>query len=150
MPSARFRRVCWNTLKRWWIPFACSVLLVPHAVTLHAQQQDQSVIEALAGVLAVEDARTFGGPLLRNAARHPDPVVRRHAALALGRIGNRVGVPTLIQLLSDPDTVVQADAAYALGLLRDPRSIAPLRNFVLQAPPASQGDAHAEAVSAIT
>ncbi len=114
-----------------------------------AAAQDASVVDALAGVLAAEDARRYDGPLLSGAARHPSPQVRRRAALAIGRIGDRSGTPTVIELLADPDSSVQRDAAFALGLLRDPSALEELRDYVLLAPPATQHAAHLEAVTAI-
>ncbi|MBI4421395.1 MAG: HEAT repeat domain-containing protein, partial [Gemmatimonadetes bacterium] len=127
----------------------CSLLPAPGAGSARAQQPGEAVVQALAGILAVEDARNYDGPLLRNAARHPDALVRRHAALALGRIGARAGANVLLELLGDPDSTVQADAAFALGLLGDAASVTPLRNFVLHTAPAAQTEAHAEAVTAI-
>ncbi len=107
------------------------------------------MVDALAGILAAEDARRYDAPLLQSAAHHPDPIVRRRAALALGRIGDPAATSTLLELLTDPDSTVQQDAAFALGLLRDPAALARLRDLVLNTPPGEQGATHAEAVTAI-
>jgi cyclophilin family peptidyl-prolyl cis-trans isomerase/HEAT repeat protein len=123
--------------------------LVFLAPRLALAQHQEASIEALANVLAIEDARNYDGPVLRTAARNGDPIVRRHAALAIGRIGSPVGLPTLIQLLADPDSTVQADAAFALGLLRDSTAIQPLRALVFDPEPGAAQLPRAEAVSAI-
>jgi cyclophilin family peptidyl-prolyl cis-trans isomerase/HEAT repeat protein len=54
-----------------------------------------------------------------------DPRLRRRAAIAVGRVGLREGVPVLAPLLGDPDPEVRQAAAFALGLLGDPAA-APL------------------------
>jgi cyclophilin family peptidyl-prolyl cis-trans isomerase/HEAT repeat protein len=69
--------------------------------------------------------------LLAAAARYPDPVVRRHAAVAIGRIEATAGTPLLVELLADVDSTVQEEAAFALGLLGDPRAVPPLRDRAL-------------------
>lgn len=101
-------------------------------------------MDALAYVLAAEDARRWDGDLFQSASSYTDPVVRRHAALALGRIGNPAGVPILLELLTDPDSVVQQDAAFALGLIADPTALQQLQDVLLQST-----DADAEIVTAI-
>jgi cyclophilin family peptidyl-prolyl cis-trans isomerase/HEAT repeat protein len=45
--------------------------------------------------------------------------VRRRAALAIGRVGLREGVPPLAALLGDADAEVRQMAAFALGLIAD-------------------------------
>jgi len=106
-------------------------------------------VDALADVLAAEDARRWDGALFRSASNHTDPVVRRHAALAVGRIRNPAGVPILLELLTDPDSVVQQDAAFALGLIADPTSLQHLQDVLLQSTEAERTDADAEIVTAI-
>jgi cyclophilin family peptidyl-prolyl cis-trans isomerase/HEAT repeat protein len=114
-----------------------------------AAQQQEVVVEALAHILAAEDARTWDANLMRTAAADPEPIVRRHAALAMGRIGNRGALPILLELLVDRDSLVQADAAFALGLVGDSSAIHRLRQLVLE--PAGDAAAlpQAEAVSAV-
>jgi cyclophilin family peptidyl-prolyl cis-trans isomerase/HEAT repeat protein len=106
-------------------------------------------VDALADVLAAEDARRWDGDLFQSASNHADPVVRRHAALALGRIRNPAGVPILLELLTDPDSVVQQDAAFALGLIADPTALQHLQDVLLQSTDAERTDADAEIVTAI-
>ncbi len=75
--------------------------------------------EPLADLLAAEDARRYDDTLLRRAARSRDPMVRRGAALAAGRIGDTRAGPLLTALLDDADPSVRASAAFAIGLVRD-------------------------------
>jgi cyclophilin family peptidyl-prolyl cis-trans isomerase/HEAT repeat protein len=49
----------------------------------------------------------------------PDVVVRRRAALAVGRVALPEGVAPLLPLLKDPDPDVRQMAAFALGLIGD-------------------------------
>ncbi|HIK44555.1 MAG TPA: HEAT repeat domain-containing protein [Leptolyngbyaceae cyanobacterium M65_K2018_010] len=78
------------------------------------------VIEALIGALGdeVDRAPDGGYPLRRNAAR------------ALGKLGDRQAVPPLIQCLTCPDYYVREAAAQALEQLGDPRAIQPLRSLL--------------------
>ena len=52
--------------------------------------------------------------------------MRRRAALAVGRVGLREGVPPLAALLSDADAEVRQMAAFALGLIGDRSAGEPL------------------------
>ncbi len=106
-------------------------------------------MDALADVLAAADARRWEGALFQDASNDTDPVVRRHAALAIGRIGSPAGVPILLELLTDPDSVVQEDAAFALGLIADPATLQHLQDVLLQTTEAERNDADAEIVTAI-
>src|SRR5213595_2460682 len=56
-----------------------------------AQQQDETLVGELARLLAAADARTFDAPLFREALHAPDAVVRRQAALGVGRVGDLAG-----------------------------------------------------------
>jgi len=69
----------------------------------------------------VHPARTAD---LEELIRDTDPAIRRRAALAIGRIGDARGGPSLVASLGDPDAEVRASAAFALGLLGD-KSAAP-------------------------
>lgn len=111
--------------------------------------QDEAVIEALAGILAAYDTRRFTGPLFRAAARHPDPIVRSHAALAMGRIGNPAAARILLRLMSDPDSTVQRDAVFAVGQLASAAALERLREMVLNTPTDEQSAVQAEAASAV-
>ncbi|MGD2136268.1 MAG: HEAT repeat domain-containing protein, partial [Gemmatimonadales bacterium] len=114
-----------------------------------AQGQDEAIVEALAGVIATADARRYDGPLLTTAARHPDPLVRRQTALALGRIGDPAALTTLLELFLDRDTTVRRDAAFALGLLGDAGAVETLGEFIANAPAESQTAYHTEAATAL-
>ena len=148
MCSPRFPRTCATSSCRYPIRFAFRFLLVVGVAT-PARAQNEALVEPLAGILAASDARRFTGPLFRAAARHPDPIVRRHAALSMGRIGNPAAISILLRLSSDPDTVVQRDALFAIGLLAVPEALDRLRDIVLNTPSQDQGRAHAEAVAAV-
>ncbi|RMH67936.1 MAG: HEAT repeat domain-containing protein [Cyanobacteria bacterium J003] len=80
----------------------------------------QAIVSALIAALADEADRTeLGGyPLRRNAAR------------ALGKLGDRQAVPALIECLRCEDFYVREAAAIALGQLGDPRAIAPLQSLL--------------------
>lgn len=54
------------------------------------------------------------------------PAVRRHAAVVLGRTGDRSAVPALIEALKDPENGVRREAAKALGAIKDGRAVSPL------------------------
>ncbi|HEX5387650.1 MAG TPA: peptidylprolyl isomerase [Gemmatimonadales bacterium] len=102
----------------------------------------------LAALLAAEDARAYDAALLSRGVQSPAPLVRRHAALAIGRIGDRRGTHLLVPLLTDPDTAVGADAAFALGLLRDTAAVPALARRLFRAPFRDAAES-AEAATAI-
>ncbi len=114
-----------------------------------AQQQDEALVGQLARLLAAADARAFDAALFRETLHHPDAVVRRQAALAIGRIGDPAGTDLLVEALADSGAAVQAAAAFGLGLLKDARAVAPLLALVRAVPAAGQGPPQAEAVTAI-
>jgi len=91
-----------------------------------AAQRDDGTVELLARLLGAADARTFDSALARSTLGHPDPFVRRQAALAAGRSGDTAAVTPLVAALRDSNAAVQAAAAFALGLLKDPRALVPL------------------------
>src|SRR5690606_17445374 len=72
-------------------------------------------IDAIADLRRLEDRREYDEAVLRAGFEHPNPEVRRRAALAIGRIGDRRGTPLLLQALTDTSALVRADAAFALG-----------------------------------
>lgn len=96
------------------------VWIVAAAVAVARPVAGQSErMRLLADVLAAEDARRYDPALLEHAAGSRDPLVRRHAALAAGRIGDRRAGELLVRLVADRDTGVRATAAFAAGLLAD-------------------------------
>ena len=103
------------------VPILLTLLLAPRA-----RAQDNASVEALAPVLAAEDARQWNDAVLRRGVTFADTVVRSRTALAIGRIGDPQGLPLLLPLLEDPEDNVRPSAAFAMGLLRDPNAVAPL------------------------
>lgn len=110
--------------------------------------QESALIEVLAPVLAAEDARAWKPEELRAALVYPDSLVRRTAAIAIGRIGDPRGVEHLVPLLADPDTTVRVAAVFALGLIGDTAAVAPIMAR-LAAPPILDAASAAEAVTAL-
>jgi cyclophilin family peptidyl-prolyl cis-trans isomerase/HEAT repeat protein len=70
-----------------------------------------------------------------------DPRVRRRAALAIGRVKSKGGVPPLVSRLSDTDPDVRAMAAFALGLVGDGSAEAALVPLLVDASPRVRGRA---------
>ncbi|HXY38945.1 MAG TPA: HEAT repeat domain-containing protein [Vicinamibacteria bacterium] len=79
--------------------------------------------ERLARLLRLEDTRSTGSGELLALLGDADRGVRRRAALAAGRIGDRAMVGPLLPLVADPETEVRRMAAFALGLLGDTAAV---------------------------
>ena len=77
-----------------------------------------------------------------------EPRVRRRAALAIGRVGLKEGIPPLLAALADADADVRAMAAFALGLIGDPSPAPQLTAALADAAPLVRGRA-AEALGLI-
>src|SRR5256886_14813659 len=107
-----------------------------------AQQQDEALVGQLARLLAAADARAFDAALFRETLHHPDPGVRRQAALAIGRIGDPAGTDLLVEALADSGPAVRAAAALGLGLLRGAPRTAPPPALVLAVPRAAPAPPH--------
>ncbi|MER6831539.1 HEAT repeat domain-containing protein [Streptosporangium sp. NPDC000563] len=75
---------------------------------------------AVQSIAEIPDAQATA--LLRNALAHPDLVVRRHAALALGTRGATEAIPTLIDMVVEGTNDV--DAADALSTLASTPALA--------------------------
>lgn len=88
--------------------------------------QDAALVGSLAPILMAEDRRVLDTTVLAQAVLHPDPLVRRTAITAIGRIGDRAGLRLLLPRLSDRDPGVVATTFFALGLLRDTTASGPL------------------------
>src|SRR5712692_8340079 len=112
-------------------------------------QQDEALVTELARLLTISDARRFDGALLSEGLQHPDPGVRRQAALAAGRIGDPAAVNLLVPVLNDSIPVVRAAAAFALGLLRDTLAVDPLLATVRGRAAEQQDLPQLEAVTAL-
>jgi len=130
------------------IRFACSALALAFAAARPAAAQDPAIVEAVAPVLQAEDTRAFEPGVFEPASRHGEPLVRRIAAVAMGRIRDNRALPLLLELLRDPDSTVARDAAFALGLLRDAGALPTLRELMVTTPPDQQHELHAEAMRA--
>src|SRR2546426_6919520 len=133
---------------------ACSVVVLLGAAALGgrgaaAQQPDEALVSELARVLAAADARAFDPALFGEALRHSEPVVRRQAVLAAGRIGDPAAVDALVEARGDSTQGVAAAAAFGLGLLKESRAVAPLLALVRSVPATSQGPPQTEAVTAL-
>src|SRR3989441_9884784 len=133
---------------------ACSVVVLLGAAALGgrgaaAQQPDEALVRDPARILAAADARAFDPALCGEALRPPEPLVRRQAALAAGRIGDPAAVDALVEALGDSNQGVAAAAAFGLGLLKESRAVAPLLALVRSVPATSQGPPQTEAVTAL-
>ncbi len=93
---------------------------------------------ALAGLITMGNEAT---DLLFETLGNPSPLMRGHAALALGRIGYKPAVPRLIDLLEDPDWQVRETAVNGLGLIQDATAIIPLVSCLSDTVPAVQNQA---------
>jgi WD40 repeat protein len=81
------------------------------------------VIESLGKIGDGRAVKPLIGVLKTDASRF----LRSDAAKALGIIGSRMAVDTLINALGDPGMIVRRSAAEALGHIGDEKAIAPLR-----------------------
>jgi cyclophilin family peptidyl-prolyl cis-trans isomerase/HEAT repeat protein len=79
----------------------------------------KSRIEKMARILELEDRRSVGEGELSRYLSDPDRSVRRRAALAAGRIGDKAIVPALVERMNDPEGEVRQMSAFALGLIGD-------------------------------
>jgi cyclophilin family peptidyl-prolyl cis-trans isomerase/HEAT repeat protein len=138
------------------IPSVCSAALLlllivapPAAAQQPTPSADETLVGQLAALLAAADARRLDVAPIRDALAHPNPAVRRQAALAAGRIGDPAAVALLLPALNDTNPAVQAAAAFGLGLLKDARALPALLQLVRTAAVADQGPAELEAVTAI-
>jgi cyclophilin family peptidyl-prolyl cis-trans isomerase/HEAT repeat protein len=84
-----------------------------------APQTQGTRIEKMARILELEDRRSVGEGELGRYLSDPDRGVRRRAALAAGRIGDKTLVPALVERMNDPETEVRQMSAFALGLIGD-------------------------------
>jgi HEAT repeat protein/cyclophilin family peptidyl-prolyl cis-trans isomerase len=101
--------MCQRTLSALFLSLLLSQLLACARTDIPACTRD---------IRRWEDARTIPGDSLYAYLHESSYLVRREAALALGRIGRPEAVPHLAEVLRDdrrPE--VRADAAFALGLI---------------------------------
>ncbi len=112
--------------------------------------QDTGPVLEVAQLLSLEDRREFDASLLQRDARYPDSLVRRRAAMAMGRIGDRAAVPLLVPMLLDQDSQVVIEAVFSLGLLGDRGAVPELVAMVNRFPPSTQRDLEVEVVAALS
>ncbi|MFI5279470.1 MAG: peptidylprolyl isomerase [Gemmatimonadales bacterium] len=120
-------------------------LLAPAA--LRAQESGSAA--DLAQLLALEDRKVFDAATLQRAAQHPDSLVRRYAAIVMGRIGDASAVPLLRTLLADRDSAVRIEAAFACGTLGSVLLVPDLVQLVARFPQSATGDFETEIVTAL-
>lgn len=125
------------------------VALVVGVLATPAVAQDLGQVNDLAQLLRLQDRREFDLAALQRSARDPDSLIRAQAAVAIGRIGDRAGVPLLVPLLDDPDTTVRAQAAFSLGMLRDSSAADELARRVEAFPAVASGADQVEIVTAL-
>ncbi|MGH7658011.1 MAG: HEAT repeat domain-containing protein, partial [Gemmatimonadales bacterium] len=111
-------------------------------------QGEAALAEALAPLLQAEDSRNFDESLFARALEHPEPLVRRTAAMSIGRIGDSRGIALLTPVLIDRDSSVQAIAMFALGLIGDSTALDPVLNR-FETSPALAEEPAVEGVTAI-
>lgn len=95
-------------------------------------------------VWVLEDARSDGDGRLAQLAKHPDPLVRRHALVALGRLPfpdfDEPVTDALLTGLRDPDPECRRAAVFALGLRGDERAGRTLLDYLSGGDPNHAGD----------
>ena len=84
------------------------------------------VLPAVSGASVYFQYISYRYPVFIKALSDDDFDVRRHAAEALGKLGDKRAVDPLINALSDDDFWVRLSAAEALGRLGDTRAVDPL------------------------
>ena len=141
-----------NCSRRSTIPFAFSGCIILSALLAGepavARQQEASVGTVASFFAAVNNGR-FVPEIFEEAAFDADVVVRRQAALAMGRIGDSRATPILLHLTTDPDPTTQLNAVFSLGLIGDPMGASRLASLVVDTPPEEQNEVHAEAVMSL-
>ena len=128
-------------------PLSLFAVLAVAATPLQAQ--DAAVVEAIAPLLQAEDARDWQPGVLEAATLSAEPLVRRTAAMSIGRIGDWRGTAALVPMLQDRDSTIHPTVAFALGLLRDTAAVGPLIGR-LTAMPAPTLETAKEIVTALT
>jgi cyclophilin family peptidyl-prolyl cis-trans isomerase/HEAT repeat protein len=98
---------------------ALCLLLALHGVSARLAAQSEAAVEQLAPILKAEDTRLYDPGLFQRAMAQPDPLVRKIALRAIGRIRDTQGQPLLIAALRDRDSTLVAEAAFALGQMAD-------------------------------
>jgi HEAT repeat protein len=114
------------------------------------EDESSRVRSAAADALAkIGDVRA--GPALLRRFEMPDPSigVRRMLLIAVGAVGYRDAIPTLITWLQNPDPDQRGSAAWSLGALVAPEALAPLEAALKAERIRYPRDRMREAISAI-
>ncbi len=93
-------------------------------------------IDDITRLLMLEDTRAFDEAALARTLKSSHPEVRRRAALAIGRIANRAGLPLLTAARGDANAEVAATVVFSAGQLRDAAAV-PWLSELLTAPKTS-------------
>ncbi|MEO8030326.1 MAG: peptidylprolyl isomerase [Gemmatimonadota bacterium] len=88
--------------------------------------QSEAAVEQLAPILMAEDRREYSPELFERAMGQPDPLVRKIALRAMGRLRSLDSEPLLIAALRDRDSTLVPEAAFALGQLADSATLSAL------------------------
>jgi cyclophilin family peptidyl-prolyl cis-trans isomerase/HEAT repeat protein len=84
-----------------------------------------------ARIIQLEDERNLNGDELSGLLKHRSAAVRERAALAIGRIGDKLGTDALIAMLEHEESEpARAMAAFALGEMEDARGVSALMAVV--------------------
>lgn len=109
---------------------------------------DEHEVDRVVRALGDQDDRVYGTAISRLVAigqaavpslsravanKHETWLLRKNAAMALGRMKCRVDTRVLLTALEDEDRNVQQGAAWALGELRAEEAVGPLGDLVLDA-----------------
>ena len=104
------------------------------ALTAALRSRDPGTRVAAAQLIAVSTIAVEPAELIR-ALGDSNPNVRRHCAVALGRLRAATAVRPLFPLLQDENWFVRAEAAAALGRIGDPRAAGWLLQLLNDADP---------------
>ena len=126
------------------IATACAApqtIRVPAPVTI-----SEGEVRALQQIMQAEDTRQFDAVQFDQLYSSTSPLIRAHAVLAAGRIGNRSAEALLLRALQDSASAVRINAAFSLGELGDSAAtvVTPLGNLAQ-----TKDTAAAEAVHAL-
>jgi cyclophilin family peptidyl-prolyl cis-trans isomerase/HEAT repeat protein len=84
-----------------------------------------------ARIIQLEDERNLNGDELKDLLKHHSATVRKRAALAIGRIGDKLGTDALIAMLEHEESEpARAMVAFALGEMEDARGVSALMAVV--------------------
>jgi cyclophilin family peptidyl-prolyl cis-trans isomerase/HEAT repeat protein len=125
-----------NTMKRILWSILTVVVIAVFAVIgyyIYDLTREPGRAEMLANIAHAEDSRRVT-PLLLDYLEHPEPQIRKHAALALGRIAAPEAGRSLAGMLNDSVQSVAATAAFALGLTGQNRHADDLMDIAVDLP----------------